>query len=139
MAGHPTSVDRHTCRLHLSGVQDLYHCMQWHSTPKDLLVLLQELQDQHCKECADLRIYYKGVTTSNLDTIQQLRKELADMTKKEASASKALEQITAENRSLHEPLAQACLRSPALQLLAYGSSSSFLQRSVEGSLLQLMW
>ena len=66
---------------------------------------LQELQDRHSKESADMRAHYEGVTTSNLDTIQQLRKELADMTRKEAAASSSLAQVTAENRSLHEPLA----------------------------------
>ena len=67
---------------------------------------LQELQDQHSKESAELRAYYDGVTTSNLDSIQQLRKELAEMTRKEASASRALASVTAENRGLHAPLAQ---------------------------------
>lgn len=81
-------------------------------------------------------MYYEGVTTSNLDTIQQFRKELADITKKEASASKALVQITAENRSLHEPLAQACLRIPALQLLAYGSSPKYLAKSLQRPVLK---
>ena len=64
----------------------------------------QELQDRHSKESADMRAYYEGVTTSNLDTIQQLRKELADMMRKEAAASSSLAQVTAENRGLHEPL-----------------------------------
>jgi hypothetical protein len=53
-----------------------------------------------------MRAYYEGVTTSNLDTMQQLRRELANMTQKESAASSALAQVTAENRSLHEPLAQ---------------------------------
>ena len=66
----------------------------------------QELQDCHSTESADMRAYYEGVTTSNLDAIQQLRKELADLTRKEAAASSSLAQVTAENRSLHEPLAQ---------------------------------
>lgn len=75
--------------------------------PDDMSHLyLQELQDQHTKESAELRAYYEGVTKGNLDSIQQLRKELAEMTKKEAAASHALAQVTAENRSLHEPLAQ---------------------------------
>jgi hypothetical protein len=67
---------------------------------------LQELQDRHSKECADMCAYYAGMTTSNLDTIQQLRKELADTMQKEAAASSSLAQVTAENRSLHEPLLQ---------------------------------
>ena len=67
---------------------------------------LQELQEQHSKESAQLRAYYDGITTRNLDSIQQLRKELAEMTRKEASASRALAHVTAENRGLHEPLAQ---------------------------------
>ena len=75
----------------------------------------QELQDRHSEESAGIRAYHKGVTTSNLDTIQQLRKELADMTRKEAAASSSLAQVTAENRSLHEPLAQVRLRSSLLQ------------------------
>ena len=66
----------------------------------------QELQDHHSKECADMRAYYAGMTTSNLDTIQQLRKELADTMRKEAAASTSLAQVTAENRRLHEPLMQ---------------------------------
>ena len=75
-----------------------------------LYVPLQELQDQHSKESAELQDYYEGITTSNLDAIQQLRKELAEVGKKEASASRALAQVTAENRALHGPLAQ--VRAP---------------------------
>ncbi len=64
------------------------------------------MQDQHSKESAELRDYYEGITTRNLDSIQQLRKELAEVAGKETSASRALSQATAENRALHEPLAQ---------------------------------
>ena len=62
-----------------------------------------------------MRAYYAGMTTSNLDTIQQLRKELADAMRKEAAASSSLAQVTAENRSLHEPLAQVRQRNIVIQ------------------------
>lgn len=67
---------------------------------------MQELQDQQAKELADMKAHYDSVTTSSLDSLQQLRAELVDLTKKEAAASKSLVQLTAQNKSLHEPLAQ---------------------------------
>ena len=67
---------------------------------------MQELQDQQAKELADLKAHYDSVTTSDLDALQQLRAEVVDLTRKEAAASRSVLQLTAQNKSLHEPLAQ---------------------------------
>ena len=67
---------------------------------------MQELQDQQAKELAGMKAHYDSVTTSNLDALQQLRAELVDLTRKEAAASRSLLQLTAQNKSLHEPLVQ---------------------------------
>ena len=67
---------------------------------------MQELQDQQAAGLADMKVHYDDVTTSSLDALQQLRAELVDLTRKEAAASRSLLQLTAQNKSLHEPLAQ---------------------------------
>ena len=61
---------------------------------------------QHVTAFADMRAYYNGVTTTNLDTIKSLREEAAELKRRDAASAKLAAEIAAENKRLVEPLAQ---------------------------------
>lgn len=67
---------------------------------------LQNLMQQHTTAFADMRAYYNGVTSSNLDLIKSLKDKAVELRRRDVAAAKLVSQITAENKRLVEPLAQ---------------------------------
>ncbi|BDA46585.1 Dynein regulatory complex subunit 4 [Coccomyxa sp. Obi] len=68
---------------------------------------VQDLMQQHTKAFADMRAYYNGITSSNLDLIKSLKDEAVELRRRDVAAAKLVSQVTAENKRLVEPLAQA--------------------------------
>ena len=53
-----------------------------------------------------MRVYFNGVVRDNLDAIMALKAELAEQKHREAATAALLQDVTAENQRMVEPLAK---------------------------------
>merc|ERR1711998_52450 len=69
----------------------------------DILVMRR----MHEKALGDIKTYYNDITHNNLELIQVLKHEVAEMKKKEVQHEKMMFEIAQENKRLSEPLDKA--------------------------------
>merc|ERR1711959_771762 len=77
------------------------------------------MKKMHEEALADIKTYYNDITHNNLELIQNLKVEVADMKKKEVQHEKMMFEIAQENKRLSEPLDKAA------------KEESFLDRELE--------
>jgi len=71
---------------------------------KDDILVLKRL---HEKALADIKTYYNDITHNNLELIQVLKQDVAEMKKREVQHEKMMFEIAQENKRLSEPLDKA--------------------------------
>merc|ERR1711904_532169 len=65
------------------------------------------MKRMHEKALLDIKTYYNDITHNNLELIQVLKHEVAEMKKKEVQHEKMMFEIAQENKRLSEPLDKA--------------------------------
>ena len=65
----------------------------------------------HEKAFSDIKNYYNDITLNNLALINTLKEQVEEMKKKEERLEKQMNEITAENKKLTEPLQKVNLSS----------------------------
>merc|ERR1711959_806958 len=65
------------------------------------------MKKMHEKALADIKTYYNDITHNNLEYIQNLKVDVAEMKKREAQHEKMMFEIAQENKRLSEPLDKA--------------------------------
>merc|ERR1712196_307752 len=65
------------------------------------------MKKMHEKALADIKTYYNDITHNNLELIQVLKGDVADMKKREVQHEKMMFEIAQENKRLSEPLDKA--------------------------------
>ena len=68
---------------------------------------IKELTAAHDKKYKDIKNYYQEITNTNLDIIKQLKEELADAKRKDATKLKQLMDQEKDNKKVVQPLRQA--------------------------------
>ncbi|CAM9572702.1 unnamed protein product [Chrysoparadoxa australica] len=70
---------------------------------------IEQLMKAHEKAFAEIKNYYNDITHNNLDLIKSLKKEVAEMRKREQADEKLMYEIAQENKRMSEPLRKARL------------------------------
>jgi len=65
------------------------------------------MKKMHEKALADIKTYYNDITHNNLELIQVLKQDVAEMKKREGQHEKMMFEIAQENKRLSEPLDKA--------------------------------
>merc|ERR1712168_1358261 len=68
---------------------------------------INTLMKNHEKAFSDIKNYYNDITLNNLALINTLKEQVEEMKKKEERLEKQMNEITAENKKLTEPLQKA--------------------------------
>merc|ERR1711871_1572139 len=68
---------------------------------------IAQMKKMHEKALADIKTYYNDITHNNLELIQVLKGDVADMKKREVQHEKMMFEIAQENKRLSEPLDKA--------------------------------
>ena len=69
---------------------------------------INTLMKNHEKAFSDIKNYYNDITLNNLALINTLKEQVEEMKKKEERLEKQMNEITAENKKLTEPLQKVC-------------------------------
>jgi len=68
---------------------------------------IQRVMAKNAKDFMDIRVYYKDITESNLDSIRHLRDDHQLLKKNEIADSKKMHELDQRNRGLREPFNKA--------------------------------
>jgi len=92
---------------------------------------IQALMKNHEKSFAQVKTYYNEITMNNIALIHNLKKEIEQIKKKEELQDVQIQDLTAENRKLVEPLtrAQGELQELRKELSNYEMDKLSLQRA----------
>jgi len=63
---------------------------------------------------ADIKLYFNGITHSNLDLVKSLKLELDELRKREAADERVMYAVASENKKMSDPMKQVRARAALL-------------------------